>query len=200
MPFGVTGTPPTFQAHINDCLWPDNDKCAVRCLGHALLYSSLEEKHKEQIPTVLKWQQEFGLYSEANQCHFGDLAVWLVGLRILPNTIAIKSDSRSTIENWPTIGSVWDVQVCLRFMNVYWHLTRQYAMATMPIADQPKNAGNSRMSILVKWECTRDAELTFQKLNRAFSKAPILKHFEPAEPIILQTDACHFTITIILIQ
>jgi hypothetical protein len=36
---------------------------------------------------------------------------------------------------------------------------------------------------------TRDAELTFRNLNKAFTEAVILQRFNPQKPIILQTDA-----------
>jgi len=51
-----------------------------------------------------------------------------------------------------------------------------------------------------KWEWTRAAELTFGKLKKAFTKAPIHQHFDPAKPIILQTDASGFAIAGILNQ
>jgi len=37
-------------------------------------------------------------------------------------------------------------------------------------------------------------ELAFQKLKKAFTGAPILQHFDPAKPTILQTDASGFAI------
>jgi hypothetical protein len=52
----------------------------------------------------------------------------------------------------------------------------------------------------VKWEWTRQAELAFRKLKRTFTEATILQHFDPAQPIILQTDASGFLIWGILNQ
>jgi hypothetical protein len=51
-----------------------------------------------------------------------------------------------------------------------------------------------------KWEWTRDAELAFRKLKKAFTEGPIHQHFDPAMPIILQTDASGFAIAGILNQ
>jgi hypothetical protein len=44
------------------------------------------------------------------------------------------------------------------------------------------------MSKQAKWEWTQDAELAFRKMERAFTDAPILNHFNPAKRINLQTD------------
>jgi hypothetical protein len=51
-----------------------------------------------------------------------------------------------------------------------------------------------------KREWTREAELAFRKLKRTFTEAPILQHFDPAKPIILQTDPSGFAIAGILNQ
>jgi hypothetical protein len=98
------------------------------------------------------------------------------------------------IEDWTTPESLWDVQVLLGFTNFNWRVIRKYAKATTPISDQLKKAATARRSESVKWEWTRDAELAFWKLNRAFTDAPILYHFHLANLIILQTHASGFAI------
>jgi hypothetical protein len=75
--------------------------------------------------------------------------------------------------------------VLLGFTNFYRRFIRKYAMVTTPISDLLKKAENPRTSEQVKWEWTRDAELAFRKLKRAFTNAPILNHFDQAKPIIL---------------
>jgi hypothetical protein len=47
----------------------------------------------------------------------------------------------------------------------------------------------------VKWAWTRQAELAFRNLKKTFTEPPILQHFDPAQLIILQTDASGFAIT-----
>jgi hypothetical protein len=58
-----------------------------------------------------------------------------------------------------------------------------------------KKSGDS-----AKWDWTREAELSFGTLKRIFTEAPILQHFNPAKPIILQTDPSAFAISGILNQ
>jgi hypothetical protein len=112
----------------------------------------------------------------------------------------MESDHISTIEDWPTGESVRDVQVLLRFTNFYWRFSRICEKITTPISDLLKNAKNPRTSEQVNWEWTRDAELAFRKMKRAFTDAPILNHFDPSKPIILQADATSFAIAGILNQ
>jgi len=106
----------------------------------------------------------------------------------------MESDCISTIEDWPTPETVWNVQVLLGFTNFYRWFIRKYWKVTTPISDLLKKPENSRTSKQDKWEWTWDAEIVFRKLTRVFTYAPILKHFELAEAIILQTDASGFAI------
>jgi hypothetical protein len=107
----------------------------------------------------------------------------------------MESDRISTIEDWPTPKSIRDVQVLLGFLNFYRRFIRKYAKVAAPISNLLQmRSGSSR------WEWTRDAELAFRKLKRAFTEAPILQHFDPRKPIILQTDTSGFAIAGILYQ
>jgi hypothetical protein len=165
-----------------------------------LIYSTNEEEHEEQVRKVLERLREFGLYGKAEKCRFGVSEVGFLRFVISPDGIAMESDRISTIEDWPTPESVRDVQVLLGFTHFYRRFIRKYAKVTKPISDLLKKAENPRTSKQVKWEWTRDAELVFRKLKRAFTDAPILNHFDPAKPIILQTDASGFAIAGILNQ
>jgi len=106
----------------------------------------------------------------------------------------MESDRISTIEDWPTLESVRDVEVLLGFTNFYQRFIWKYAKVTAPISNLLKTQGSR------KWEWTRDAEIAFRKLKKAFTEAPILQQFTPQRPIILQTDASGFAIAGILNQ
>jgi len=200
MPFGLTNAPSTFQAYIDDCLRPYIDDFAVCYLDDILIYSTNEEEHEEQVRKVLQRLREFGLYSKAEKCRFGVSEVGFLGCVIRPDGIAMESDRISTIEDWPTPESVRDVQVLLGFTNFYRRFIRKYAKVTTPISDLLQKAEITRTSKQLKWEWTRDAELAFRKLKRAFTDAPILNHFDPAKLIILPTDGSGFAIAGILNQ
>ena len=200
MPFGFMNAPGTFQAYIDDCLRPYIDHIAVCYFDDILIYLTNEEEHDKQVCQVLERLREFGLYRNAEKCLFGGSEVGFLGFVISPDGIAMESDRISTIEDWPTLESVRDLQVLLGFTNFYWRFIRKYAKVTTPISDLLKKAENSRTSKQVKSEWTGDAELMFRKSKCVITDAPILKHFEPAEPIILQTDASGFAIAGILNQ
>jgi len=149
---------------------------------------------------VLEWVREFGLYANAKRCHSGVSEVSFLGLVHSPDGIGMELDRISMIEDSPTPESIRDVHVRFWFRNFYRQFIRKYAKVTTPISDLLKKAERSRTPRELKREWTGDAELAFRKLNRAFTNAPILNHFDPAKPIILQTDASGFVIAGILNQ
>jgi len=186
MPFGLTNTPATFQAYIDDCLRPYIDDFTICYLDDILIYSTNEKEHEDHVRNVLQRLQEFGLYCKAEKCLFGVQEVGCLGFVINSDGIGMESDRISTIEDWPTPESVRDVQVLLSFSNFYRRFIRKYTKVTAPISNLLKTQGSW------KWEWTRDAELAFRKLKKAFTDGPILQHFNLQKQITLQTDASGF--------
>jgi len=203
MPFGLTNAPATFQSYIDDCLWPYIDDFAVCYLDDILIYSANEKELEEHVRQVLQRLKEFGLYSKAEKCQFGVSEVGFLGCVITPDGVGMESDRISTLEDWPTPKSVRDVQVLLGFTNFYRRFIRKYAKVTLPLTELLKKSETSRgkkSEGSAQWEWTLEAELAFRNLKWTFTEAPILQHFDPAKPIILQTDASGFAIAGILNQ
>ena len=194
MPFGLTNAPATFQAYIDDCLRPYIDDFTVCYLDDILIYSTNEKEHEDHVQKVLQRLQEFGRFCKAEKCQFGVRKVGFLGFVITSDGISMESDRISTIEDWPTPESVRDVQVLLGFTNFSRGFIRKYAKVMAPKSNLIKTQSSR------KWEWTRDAELAFRKLKKAFTEVPILQHFSPQKPIILQTDASDFAIAASLNQ
>jgi hypothetical protein len=151
---------------------------------------------------VLQRLEQFGLYCKAEKCQFGVSEVGFLGFVITPEGVVMESDQISTIENWPTLMSIRDVQVLLGFTNFYRWFIRKYPKVTLPVKEllmktdiagkSPKGRPPRQKSEncgIVKWEWTGQAVLVLQKLKRTFTETPIHQDFDSAKPIILQMDA-----------
>jgi len=180
MPFGLTNAPATFQSYINNCVRPFIDDFAVCYLNNILIYSTNAVEYQEQVPKVVERLPEFGLYAKAEKCHLGVTEVGFLGFVISPHGIGMELDPISRIEDWPTPEFFRDVQVLLGFTNFYRRIFRKFLKVTTSISDLLKNAETSRTPKKLKWEWTRDADLAFRKMNRAFTDAMLLNHFHPA--------------------
>jgi hypothetical protein len=106
MPFGLTNVPATFQAYIDDCLWPYIDDFAVCYPDDILIYSTNEKEHEDQVQKVLERLRQFGLYCKAEKCQFGSSKIGFLGFIIRSDGFGMESDRISTIEYWPTAKSI----------------------------------------------------------------------------------------------
>ena len=194
IPFGINNALATFQAYIDKCLTLYLDDFMVRYLDNILIYSRTPEEHEERIKLVLAKLREFGLFCKAGKCVFCTKEVGFFGFVISLEGVGMEGDCVATIEDWPTPKAVRDVHVVLEITNIYRRFIQKYAKVTSPISNLRWMEGNP------KWKWTHDVELAFQKLKRLFGEAPILQHFNPAKPIILQTDASRFAIVDIINQ
>ena len=50
------------------------------------------------------------------------------------------------------------------------------------------------------WKWTREAESAFTEQKNRFTSAPILVHFDPQRPVIVETDASDFALSAVLSQ
>jgi len=50
------------------------------------------------------------------------------------------------------------------------------------------------------WAWNEEAEKAFQDLKKRFMTAPILAHFDPEKPVMIETDTSDFAIGVVLSQ
>ena len=131
------------------------------------------------------------MFANIDKYVFDTDTIEFLGFVISPASITIESSRVSAILDWPTPASIRDTQVFLGFANFYRRFIQVYSRLAKPISDLLKGKGN-----LFVW--TEDAEKAFRKLKASFTTAPILRHFDPALPILVETDASGFAIIGIL--
>jgi len=95
-----------------------------------------------------------------------------------------------TIQEWLTPRRVKDVQSFLGFAKFYRCFINNYAEVTSPL---------TRLTRKNKpWTWTIDCQVAFDNLKEAFTIAPILGHWDPESPMILETDASDRALAAIL--
>lgn len=192
MPFGLTNAPATFQSYIDQALGSYIDEFAICYLDDILIYSTDVKVHRDHVTRVLGKLREHGLYAKASKCEFSVTKTGFLGFVISTTGVSMEEDRIASIEDWPTPTCIRDIQVLLGFTNFYRRFIKRYAKVTAPISDLLKKA--------CKWEWTLQADKALRTLKHAFTEAPILQHFDPQKPIIVQTDASGFAIAGIINQ
>ena len=90
------------------------------------------------------------------------------------------------ITTWPIPKSVHDIQVFLGLANFYHHFIHNFSKVAAPITELL--CKNRRF----KW--TPEAETLFDSLRTSFTTAPVLRHFDPSLPTILEADASDYAV------
>ena len=184
MPFGLCNAPGTFQHFINDIFHDFLDDFLVSYLDDLLIYSNTLKEHKQHVRLVLKRLQEHGLYLKPSKCKFHTDTVSFLGFVISPQGINMDQEKIESITTWPTPTCILDIQTFLGFANFYRRFIRNYSRIILPITNLLKKD--------TPFNWNRAADHAFKQLKKAFTTAPILRHFDPEKPAILETDASDY--------
>jgi hypothetical protein len=192
MTFGLPNTPTSFQHFINDVLRPYLDIFVTAYLDDILIYSDNLDDHQEHVLKVLEALSEVGLHLKPKKCKFHEQEVKYLGFIISTSGTKMDPAKVATIQEWPELRNVKDVQSFLGFANFYRWFVRGYSnvIAAMTHLTQ-KN-----MHFIWSNECSK----SFETLKPAFTTAPILRHFDYDQEIIVETDASDYISTSVLSQ
>ena len=98
-----------------------------------------------------------------------------------------------TLKKIEPVKTLKDVQHFLGFANFYRRFINDYSKIIHPMT-------NSTSLEKHEWQSTSEIEQAQKQLVQAFTTAPVLSHFDPEEPAIVETDASDFALEGILSQ
>ena len=91
------------------------------------------------------------------------------------------------------VNSLKDAQHLLGFANFYRRFIKDYSKIILPITNSTSLAAND-------WQTSPEIKEAQKQLVTAFTTAPVLRHFDPGETAIVETDAFDFALGGILSQ
>ena len=192
MPFGMTNAPATFQYFMNDIFRDMTDIFIVIYLDDILIYSENEKDHQEHVRRVLERLRQHNLHARPDKCSFHTKEVEYLGVIVSPAGIAMDPTKVQTILDWPAPRKVRDVQSFLGFANFYRRFIDNFSGIVRPIT--------RLLSKSTVWKWSPECQSVFELLKTVFTTAPILRHYNPEHPVILECDASDFAIAAILSQ
>jgi len=211
MPFGLCNAPATFQRGINQILRPlmgielviktdvhideDEGMVVVAYIDDILIATkgSLEKHHRE-VSKVFQLLIDNHICIEIDKCVFNESETAFLGFMVSGSGLHMDPDKVQSITNWPRPTSRKEVQQLLGLWNFYRRFTHNFSAIVSPIPDLLRQD--------IKFEWGEAQEAAFLKVIILFTsgKTPILRHYDPDRPALLETDALDFAIAGILSQ
>jgi hypothetical protein len=138
--------------------------------------------------------REAGLYLKPSKCEFHKQEIEFLGFIVGKDGMSMDPEKVKSITSWPTPKSVHDVWMFLGLANFYRRFIKDFSRIALPIIRLLKK------ECLAKFRWTLEAQAAFDKLRTAFTTAPILQHFDPERPAILEADASDFALGAVVSQ
>jgi hypothetical protein len=190
MPFGLSNAPAAFQRFMNDIFADMLDVCVVVYLDDILIYSDDLDSHRKHVREVLKRLRKNGLFASEKKCFFHKDKVEFLGFMLTPEGLTMDEAKVKVLQEWPEPRKVKDVQSFLGFANFYRRFIHDYSRITVPLTRLTRKG--------LPWLWTEDCQRSFDELKRSFTTAPILTHWIPDAPIVVETDASDYALAAIL--
>ncbi|SPC67775.1 related to Gag-pol polyprotein [Ustilago sp. UG-2017b] len=184
-----------FRPMTNDTFKDMLDRSLIIYLDDLLIYSSTLEQHQGHVSAVLARLRQAGLYAKAEKCQFSTSQTEFLGFVVSDQGVSMDPSKTEVITNWPVPKSTHDVQVFLGFCNFYRKFIPQYSRTAYPLTQLLRKEAQS-----TPFAWNHAAQHAFEQLRSSFNTDTILRHFDPARPIIVETDASDFAVAAVLSQ
>ena len=190
MPFRLTNAPSTFQCFMNDIFSDLLDIHIIVYLDDILIFSDNPADHRKHVCKVLRWLHLHSLYVCPDKCFFSMDSVNYLGFILLWDGLKMDPSKVEAITDWPEPRKVKNIQSFLGFENFYRCFIPNYSAIVIPLTPLTHKD--------TKWDFSEKPRQAFETLKWAFTSAPVLTHWVPDQPIIVETDASDYALGAIL--
>ena len=183
--FGLTNSPATFQAMMNELLRDliNTGKVAV-FIDDVIVGMETEEGHDELVAEVIKRLEENDLYVKLEKYKWKVREVEFLGVVIGPERIKMEKKKVKGVLEWPTPTCVKDVQKFLGLANYYHQFIKGFATVARLLHDLVKKDK--------KWDWTEKEEKAFKKLKERFTKEPVLAAPDTDKKMRMEVDTLDY--------
>ncbi|MBW0512702.1 hypothetical protein O181_052417 [Austropuccinia psidii MF-1] len=192
MQLGLTNSPASLHNLVDDIFADFLDIFVVFYLDYIMVFSSLEEEHVKHLASVLQRPRDNSLFSKASNCVFHESSVEYLGYVVPSDGLKIDSSKAQQIINLPQPKNIKALPSFCSFTNFHCCFIKNYskiisALTSLLKKDSPFIFNDKAFS-------------QFQILKEALTTAPILSHFNPSLPTIVETDASDYASGTVLSQ
>jgi len=132
--FGMTNSPATFQAMMNEILRDIiNEEKVAAFVDNMLVGTEMEEGHDEIVEEVLRRLEENDLYVKPEKYTWKVRKIGFLGVVIGPSGIEMEKEKVDRVLSWPEPRNVKDVRKFLGLANYYRRFIKSFAQVARPM-------------------------------------------------------------------
>ncbi|MBW0530240.1 hypothetical protein O181_069955 [Austropuccinia psidii MF-1] len=158
-----------------------------------MVFSKSEEEHVTHVSTVLARLTAKNLFAKASKCLFHVSSVEYLGYYVIfSEGLKIDQATVQQVLNWPPPRNLKALQSFLGFANFYSRFIKNYSKEFSSLTSFLKKDSHFPLN--------EEALRQFHQLIEVFTLSPILAHFNPSLPTIVETDASDYALGAVLSQ
>jgi len=183
--FGLTNSPATFQAMMNELLRDlINTGKVPAFIDDVIVRTETEEEHNKIVTEIIRRLEKNNLYVKLEKCKWKVKKVGFLGVIIGPDGIKMEKEKVKGVLEWPTPKCVKDVQKFLGLANYYCQFIEGFASVVRPLHDMVKKDK--------KWDWTKRQEKVFKELKEWFTKELVLAAPDIDKKMRMEVDALDY--------
>jgi len=126
--FGMTNSPATFQAMMNEILRDlINEGKVAAFVDDVLVGTETVEGHNEIVKEILRRLKENDLYIKPEKCMWKARKIGFLGVVIGPNGIEMEIEKVERVLSWPQPKNIKDIRKFLGLANYYRRFIKDFA-------------------------------------------------------------------------
>ena len=184
LPFGVSSAPAVWQRVIEQIV---AGIPGVICYFDDLLISGANRaEHDERLREVLRRFEKYGVRVGEEKCEFLKEEVKYLGYTVSNEGIQPDTEKVEAIVNAPAPESVQSLQSFLGMVNFYGRFIENLSSLLSPLYALLKKG--------CTWKWSADCQASFEEVKRKLADSPVLMHFDPQLPVVVEADASPYGI------
>ncbi|CAG4958446.1 unnamed protein product [Colias eurytheme] len=182
LPFGLKTAPAIFQRILTNIIRKYKlSDFAVNFIDDILIFSKNFRDHITHISKLLEAIQTEGFRLKFSKCTFANNHAKYLGHIIEKNSVRPLKDYLTAVRNFPIPETRKNIRQFLGKVNFYHKFVPHNAIILDPLHNLLRKD--------VKFLWTKDCQESFDKIKELLCSKPILKIFDPEQPIKIYTDA-----------
>jgi len=183
--FGLTNSPATFQAMMNDLVRDlvVEEKVAV-FIDDVMIATETEEGHDEIVEEILRRLEENNLFVKPEKCVWKVREVGFLGVMIGEDGVKMEKEKVQGVVEWLVPKSVKDMQKFLGLANYYRQFVKDFAKIAKPLHEMTMKE--------TKWSWGERQQKAFEELKERFTMEPVLVTPDLDREMRVEADASDF--------